>query len=160
MVRQRLIFSGCWLLALLLAACGGSSTETPAPATTAGNPVQEATLSEAELANGIGPIQDLTLGPIDAALAAQGEASYTTKCTACHKMDTRYVGPPLGTVLQERTPAYIMNMMLNPDEMTKKHPEARAMLAQYMTVMPNQNLTQDEARAILEYLRQQQTAPQ
>ncbi|RMH60760.1 MAG: cytochrome c [Bacteroidetes bacterium] len=93
---------------------------------------------------------------IDAALAAQGEAVFNMKCAACHKMDQRYVGPPLGDVLARRSPAYVMNMMLNPEEMLQKHPAARELLAQYMTPMPNQTLTHDEARAILEFLRTQQ----
>jgi hypothetical protein len=71
-------------------------------------------------------------------------------------MEDRYVGPALGTVLSKRTPVYVMNMMLNPEEMVKKHPEAQAMLAQFMTPMPNQNLTEDDARAVLEYLRDHQ----
>ena len=78
------------------------------------------------------------------------------KCAACLKLEERYVGPPLGTVLSNRTPAYVMNMILNPDEMVKNHPEAKAMLAQFLTPMPNQNLTEDEARAVLEYLRDHQ----
>jgi hypothetical protein len=57
-------------------------------------------------------------------------------------------------VLSRRTPAYAMNMMLNPDTMYTRHPEARALLAQYATQMPNLHLTVDEARSIVEYLRE------
>ena len=46
-----------------------------------------------------------------------------------------------------------MNMMLNPDEMVRKHPEARALLAEFMAPMPNQNVTEADARALVEYLR-------
>jgi hypothetical protein len=70
-------------------------------------------------------------------------------------MEERYVGPPLGGVTGTRTPAYLMNMMLNPDGMYTKHPEARKLLAEYMTQMPNLGLTQQEARSIVEYLRTQ-----
>jgi cytochrome c1 len=58
-------------------------------------------------------------------------------------------------VTETRTGAYIMNMILNPAEMVQKHPEARAKLAEFMTPMPFQNVTEDEARDILEYLRSQ-----
>ena len=47
-----------------------------------------------------------------------------------------------------------MNMMLNPTEMVEKHPEVKGMLAEFLTPMPNQNLTEDDARAVLEYIRQ------
>jgi cytochrome c551/c552 len=143
-------------LALGLAACGGSSDDAGAadPAAAADG------LSAEQVEKGIGPVQNMNLDAIDATLAAEGEALFTTKCSACHKMDQRYVGPALGDVTERRTPEFVMNMILNPAEMVQKHPEAKAMLAQFMTPMPNQNLTQDEARAVLEYLRQAAAATQ
>ena len=48
-----------------------------------------------------------------------------------------------------------MNMILNPEEMVQRHPEAKAMLAEYIAPMANQSLTQEEARAILEYIRRE-----
>lgn len=145
------------LLALLLSGCGGEGSADAPHTGTAAAPTQEAGLSQDQLEKGIGPIRAVELAPtVDAALAGQGEAIFTTKCATCHKFDQRYVGPPLGQVLSQRTPEFIMNMMLNPDEMVKQHPEVKAMLAQYMTPMPNQNLTEDDARAVLEYLRDQQ----
>jgi hypothetical protein len=47
-----------------------------------------------------------------------------------------------------------MNMILNPGEMTQKDETAKALLAEHLTQMANQNLTKDEARAVLEYFRQ------
>ena len=151
MLRYASLLSGLFALALVLAACGSDPSDDTGPPTTTN---QEAALTPDQLENGLGPIRQVELGPLDAALAAQGEASFTSKCAACHKMDARYVGPPLGGVTERRTPAFLMNMMLNPDEMVQRHPEARALLAQYMTPMPNQNVDEAEARAILEYLRQ------
>ncbi|MCI0433556.1 MAG: cytochrome c [Gemmatimonadetes bacterium] len=113
----------------------------------------EGSLSAAQLERGIGPIDRLDLGPIDAALAEQGAQVFNLKCSACHKLTDRYVGPPLGEVLDRRTPEFVMNMMLNPAEMVEKHPVVRELLAQYMTPMPFQNMTRDEARAVLEHLR-------
>jgi len=133
-------------LAIVISACGGSSSDQPEVDATTG-------LTAAQMEKGIGPVSQLDLGDIDPQLVATGEAAFTMKCSACHKMSERYVGPALGTVVDKRAPEYIMNMMLNPAEMVERHPEARAMLAQFMTPMPNQNLTQEEARAILEYLR-------
>ena len=143
--------SGLLVLALLLAACGSDAADDAhVPAATNA----EATLTADQLENGLGPIRQVELGPLDAELAARGEQSFTSKCAACHQMDTRYVGPSLGGVTERRAPAYILNMMLNPAEMVKRHPEARALLAEYLTPMPNQNIDEAEARAILEYLRQ------
>lgn len=118
----------------------------------------ESDLTPFELENGIGPVKDkVDVGPIDPALASQGKALFETKCSMCHKMDTTYVGPSLGEVTARRTPAYIMNMILNPQEMVERHPVAKKLLAERMTFMANQNLTVVEARAVLEYLRTQAT---
>jgi hypothetical protein len=51
-----------------------------------------------------------------------------------------------------RTPAYIMNMILNPVEMIEKHPIPQGLLGEYYTRMANQNLSREEARAVVEYL--------
>ncbi|GAB4315874.1 MAG: hypothetical protein Kow0074_03670 [Candidatus Zixiibacteriota bacterium] len=113
-------------------------------------------LSEFEITNGIGPIKEkITLGPIDPALAAKGEAVFKTKCATCHKMDKRFTGPALGDVLERRTPEFVMNQILNPEKMAKAHPAGRKLVAEYMTIMTFQNVTTDDARALLEYLRTQ-----
>lgn len=143
-------------LLLGLSACGGGAEE-PAEEADGAATAAEGGLSPEEMEKGIGPIREVSLGEIDAALAAQGEEIYNMKCTACHKMEERYVGPPLGDVLDRRAPEFVMNMILNPAEMVEKHPEVKAMLAQYLTPMPNQSLTEEEARAVLEYLRQVHT---
>ncbi|MCX8106422.1 MAG: cytochrome c [Ignavibacterium album] len=112
-------------------------------------------LSEFELENGIGPVkQKLELGQIDPKLVKKGEEIFNTKCVACHKLDERYVGPAQRDVIKRRTPEFIMNMMLNPQEMQEKHPVVKKLLAEYMTQMTNQNLSFDDARALLEYFRE------
>ena len=103
---------------------------------------------------GYGPITtEVTLGAPDKALEEQGEKLFEGKCSACHKMDEKYVGPPLGGVVQQKGPTFVMNMILNPDGMYTKHPEVKKLLGEYMTQMPNLSLSEPEARAIVEYLR-------
>jgi len=122
--------------------------------------VQSCQLTPFQLENGIGPIKEkIELGALDPALAAKGQEVFDAKCSMCHKMDTTYVGPSLGEVTARRTPAYIMNMIMNPQEMVEHHPVAKQLLAERMTFMPNQQLTQEDARAVLEYLRTQSKGP-
>lgn len=102
---------------------------------------------------GVGPVKSLVLGEIDAEMVKKGEELFNGKCSACHKMDVRVVGPALGGITKRRTPEWIMNMILNPNEMTQKDPIAKRLLGQYATAMANQSLTEDEARSILEYFR-------
>lgn len=104
---------------------------------------------------GIGPVESIELGEIDQALVNNGENLFITKCSACHKIDKRFVGPALKGVTQRRSPEWIMNMILDPDKMVKENPTAKQLLAEYLSPMANQSLTQDEARAILEYFRTQ-----
>ena len=103
---------------------------------------------------GIGPITSVTLADeIDQDLATKGAEVYVKMCSACHKPDKRFVGPAPKGIMERRTPEWIMNMILNPDEMVQKDPIAKALLAEYLSPMANQNLTEEEARAILEYFR-------
>ncbi len=102
---------------------------------------------------GIGPITSVTLGEIDPVLAETGKGFFKTKCSACHKMSKRFVGPALAGVTEKRTPEWIMNMILNPEVMVAKNEQAKQLLAEYLSPMANQNLTEEEARAILEYFR-------
>ncbi len=116
----------------------------------------EEQLTPFQLEHGIGPVKEpIQLGAIDPAMVTAGKTLFEIKCTGCHKMDTLYVGPALGEVTTRRTPAFIMNMILNPQEMVEYHPVAKQMLAERMSFMANQNLTLEEARAVLEYLRTQ-----
>ncbi|MET2985161.1 c-type cytochrome [Aureibaculum conchae] len=103
---------------------------------------------------GIGPIKSVTLAAeVDKDLAAKGKEVYDQMCSACHKTDKKFIGPAPKDILERRTPEWVMNMILNPDEMVKKDPIAKALLAEYLSPMSNQNLTEEQARAILEYFR-------
>lgn len=138
----------------LLAACGGDDAQANAPDTSGADATaSSAELSAVELEQGIGPIRDLELDPVDDALAAEGQTAFSVKCSACHKLDQRFVAPALGDVLERRRPEFVMNMILNADEMVQRHPEVKELLSQYFTPMPVQVTDEAEARAILEYLR-------
>jgi mono/diheme cytochrome c family protein len=138
---------------LVLVACG---KEQPAPAAASAGATTPAAgdLTAWEVEHGIGPIKEpVVLGPVEHELAEKGEHLFETKCSACHKLDQRYVGPPLGGIAEKVKPEFVMNMILNPQEMYTRHPVVKKLLAEFLTQMPNQGLTQEEARAVLEYLR-------
>jgi mono/diheme cytochrome c family protein len=102
---------------------------------------------------GVGPIDNLELDPIDAQLVARGKEVFENNCTACHLPYKEKIGPALVGITERRTPEWIMNMVLNPVEMVKTDPICLGLLAKYNTVMADQNLDREEARAILEYFR-------
>jgi len=109
------------------------------------------------LPKGIGPYaeKELKLDPcIDKELAKKGYELFIQYCSACHKITERYVGPPLKGVTLARSPEWIMNMLVNTEEMIWNDPIANALLQQYLTVMrPPPGLTEEDFLAILEYLR-------
>jgi mono/diheme cytochrome c family protein len=102
---------------------------------------------------GIGPVKDLKLGPVDEKLAARGKELFDGKCAACHGLDTVIAGPALGSVLKQKRPEFVMNMMLNTAEMEAKNPAIKKQAAKFGMSMPSPGLAEDQARAILEYLR-------
>jgi mono/diheme cytochrome c family protein len=117
---------------------------------------QGADLTPFQVEHGIGPITEpVVLGALDEELAEEGAEVFQIKCSACHKLAEKYVGPALGDVVTRRSPAFILNMILNPQEMYERHPAVKQLLAEHMSYMPNQGLTGDEAREVLEYLRAQ-----
>ena len=104
---------------------------------------------------GVGEIKNITLAPeIDTEMATAGAALYKTNCTACHKVDKRFIGPSPKGILERRSPEWIMNMILDPKLMTEEDQCAKDLLVEFNgAAMANQNLTVEESRSILEYFR-------
>jgi cytochrome c551/c552 len=91
---------------------------------------------------------------LDAAKADAGSKVYSVKCSACHKLtDEKLVGPGWKGVTSRHAAEWIMNFATNPDAMIDKDPKAQAMLEICLVRMPNQNLTDDDARNIYEFMR-------
>jgi mono/diheme cytochrome c family protein len=93
--------------------------------------------------------------PIDPELAEKGAELFKTKgCSACHSIgEGRRTGPDLAGVTERRQLDWIANQILHPEVMLEKDPISRELLATYMVRMPNQNVTPEEAQAIIMYFR-------
>ena len=98
---------------------------------------------------------DITLTtPLNAQWVTEGKSIYEVKCNACHKLTgEKLVGPGFKGVTARRKPEWIINMITNVDMMLETDPEAQRLLEECLVRMPNQNLTQDEARKVLEFQR-------
>jgi len=87
-------------------------------------------------------------------MVAKGADVYKKMCTACHRADKKFIGPAPKGIMKRRTPEWIMNMILDPEGMVKNDPLAKELLMEFNGApMANQNLTEEEARAVLEYFR-------
>ncbi len=104
---------------------------------------------------GVGPITSVDLAAdIDQSMATHGEDVFKKMCTACHRPDKKFIGPAPTGILERRTPEWVMNMILNPEEMVKNDPLAKDLLIEFNgSPMANQNLSEEDARAVLEYFR-------
>jgi mono/diheme cytochrome c family protein len=128
---------------LLFAGCKKADTPSPQNTSSAGS------VSQTKF------IQEIKLGNVDKEMAEKGKKVFESKCMVCHKWEERYTGPALKGVTKRRKPEWIMNMILFPDAMVKEDETAKQLLVEYMLPMANQNVTQEEARNILEYIRVQ-----
>lgn len=160
MIRNKIIskvISGFLLSGfLVLNACSGEQADEQNNSSTNKTSQTESVKQEESVdeGKGFGPIKNITLSDtLDSALIAEGKAVFETKCTACHKIEARHVGPALQGVTERRKAEWIMNMIMNPSEMVQKDPQAKKLFAEYMVQMADQNVDEKGARAILEYLR-------
>lgn len=146
-------------LLILIAACGGSDKGKESagtePASTSSSDESSAAAQGAADKKGIGKFTEVKVDPtLDVKMADAGNKVYDVKCASCHKLsDERLVGPGWKGVTARRTPEWIMNFATNVDEMLSKDPEAQAQLEICLVRMPNQNLTDDDARHVLEFMR-------
>ncbi len=144
---------------LLVSACGDGGKSSNNEGKKQDIAAAPLTLEEAEKGwktdHGIGPVSAFVLPTeIDAEKVTLGQEVFDAKCTACHKVSKQFVGPSPQGITARRTPAWIMNMILNPDEMVQKNDIAKQLLIKFNgSPMANQNLTEEEARAVLEYFR-------
>ncbi|MBL0309907.1 MAG: cytochrome c [Bacteroidetes bacterium] len=129
--------------------CGGGATEESKTTSESAAPAQPK-----DDGQGVGKFKDITLTTIDTKLAEQGKAVFEAKCVACHRVtDQKIVGPGLKGITKIRSAAWILNMITNPLEMTQKDPAAKELLAEHLTQMTFQDVSDEQAKELLEYLR-------
>lgn len=93
-------------------------------------------------------------GKLDPVMADNGNKVYSVKCGSCHKTtEEKLVGPGWKGVTSRHAAPWIMNFITNTDEMITKDPKAQALLEICLVRMPNQNLTDADARNIYEFMR-------
>lgn len=145
--------------ALIMTACGGSENKTAGDNTTGSKPESMVGKSpesyDPKRGEGKFSAENLKIdAAIDQKMVAAGSSIQEVKCASCHKVtEEKLVGPGWKGVTTRRAPEWIMNFISNPDPMIDKDPEVQAQLELCLVRMPNQGLTDDEARSVLEFMR-------
>lgn len=143
-------------IAITAYACGNDGSTTAKTETvteekketTNGNPSYDPNRGE-------GKFKDVQVAAtVDAAMAENGKKAFDVKCSSCHKLtDEKLVGPGWKGVTSRFQAAWILNFITNTDEMINKDPKAQAQLEICLVRMPNQNLSDDEAKGLYEFMR-------
>ncbi len=140
------------LTGMLMVACsqGGKQEGNEAAQTTTKSP------TDYDPKRGSGKFDQVDVGDkLEVQLAKEGKIIADLKCASCHKYtDERLVGPGWAGVSKKHKPEWIMNFITDPDPMIDKDPELQAQLELCLVRMPNQNLSDDDARKILEFMRE------
>jgi cytochrome c2 len=160
---KKSLVSSVLALSFLMYACGGGNQSSDA---SSGSSTEQAATDQGssdatdqnpsyDPERGQGKFKDVDIpANLDPTMAAAGEKVYNVKCASCHKTtDEKLVGPGWKGVTQRHKPEWIMNFVTNTDEMIDKDPKAKAMLEICMVRMPNQNLDDQAARNVYEFMR-------
>lgn len=148
----------------LFAACGSSKSGDKSSETTSTS--QNEGTSETNAANqadsiakydpnrGQGTFKDVEVSALNSTLAKEGESIYNNRCQACHKLSNeRLVGPGWEGITKRHEAAWILNFLTNTDAMLDQDPELQKQIEICMVRMPDQNLTDDQAKAVYEFMR-------
>lgn len=143
------------LIGFGVVSCSGSSNEGQA-----NGEVEQVEEVQYDPALGIGSFIDFKVEEeLNSDLAVKGKELYDSKCSSCHSLKNDViVGPGWSGVTERRQLGWLMNMMTNTTEMLEKDPELKKQIEKYKVQMPELSTSDEDARAILEYMRQNDDA--
>ena len=117
--------------------------------------VENSGKSNYDLLQGEGKFKDVKVDEkLNIQSADAGSKIFQVKCFTCHKLtNEKLIGPGLLGVTTRYQASWIMNFITNTEVMLEKDPQAQAMLILFQVTMPNQNLSDEDARNLLEFMR-------
>ena len=141
--------------ALVISSCNNSNDSEKKAARIVVDKNDTMVVAEGASSKGIGRFKEVPLThPLDETMIATGKTIFDAKCNACHKLTTeKLVGPGWSGTTDRHTPEWIMNFITNTEVMLNKDLAAQAEVVSCLVRMPNQDLTDAQARAILEFMR-------
>ena len=145
------------IMGIFVTACGGNTDSNTSSSETSSSETKKTDNANPSYdpERGEGKFTKVEVGEtLDATKAAAGEKVYSVKCGSCHKLTSeKLVGPGWLGVTDRHAAEWIMNFVTNTDAMLNKDPKAQAQLEICLVRMPNQNVSDDDARNIYEFMR-------
>ena len=155
-MRTKLLVVTFVVTFIFVVACNSSSDNKSTPeSTSTKTDTSSSTASTSNEKAGVGKFKHVDLThPLDQKMISTGKGIYDLKCASCHKLtDEKLVGPGWKEVTKRRAPEWIMNFVTNTEEMLEKDAVAKNLYEVCLVKMPNQNLSDDDARGVLEFMR-------
>ncbi len=154
-MKKIIITAFAALIILIATSCGGGNSGSTTPVVGSETKEPATDVLSYDPKRGEGKFTKVEVSAtLDAAMAANGEKVFSVKCSSCHKLtDEKLVGPGWKGVTSRHAAEWIMNFTTNTDEMLNKDPKAQAQLEICLVRMPNQNLSDADARALYEFMR-------
>lgn len=154
-MNNKHFFTGLLSVLLALTVACNSNSDAGSSSDSTGSADNTGAGTEGSSPKGIGKYQNVELThPLDENMVTAGKNIYDVKCSSCHKVTgERLVGPGFTGVTDRRTPEWIMNFVTNTEEMLAKDTAAQTMLEVCLVKMPNQGLSETDARSVLEFMR-------
>ncbi|MBD81024.1 MAG: hypothetical protein CL840_19050 [Crocinitomicaceae bacterium] len=106
--------------------------------------------------NGVGPYTEIELEPLNDSLMQQGKSLFDSKCSSCHTMEFKNSGPDISDILAYRREVWVLNFILNKEEMLRRDSLALLTRKEYEMDCGSDISSEEEAFQLLEYLRQYQ----
>jgi cytochrome c2 len=155
MKRKCFLIAACMMATIACTSNQNKESSTSSSSSDTSSANAASSNEESNNPKGIGKYEHVQLThPLDQNMIAEGTKVYDVKCASCHKLtDERLVGPGWKEVTDRRTPEWIMNFVTNTEEMIEKDTAAKNLLEVCLVQMPNQNLSEQDARSVLEFMR-------
>jgi cytochrome c551/c552 len=154
-MNRRFLFVVSVFISFLIIRCGSDKQKENQNDKTSSTNKDTVVISQGANSKGIGRFKEVKLThPLDEGMIAKAEPIYSAKCIACHKLtDEKLVGPGWKAITDRREPEWIMNFITNTQVMLDKDLAAQSDLVTCVVRMPNQDLTDEQARQMLEFMR-------
>lgn len=154
-MERKFVLAIAVFVSFLVVKCGSDSEKKNTTNKMTSGTKDTVVISEGANSKGIGRFKEVKLThPLDQDMIAKAQSIFNAKCFACHKLtDEKLVGPGWKGVTDRRSPEWIMNFITNTQVMLDKDLQAQSLMVTCVVRMPNQDLTDEQARQMLEFMR-------